>query len=498
MRIRKELAMRGKHRDYVRIEGAALLIMAAAMVIPLILALFYGEKSSVIGFGTVIGFCFLAGVLIRIIIKPSPEKFKSRDGFFVVSLTWFVCSLAGAAPFIISGSIPDLADAVFESCSGFSTTGASILTDIESMPKSILFWRSFTHWLGGMGIIVFVMAILPALGISGQMVAYAETPGPIKDKVTARFSDTAKGLYRLYIGLTVAEVILLKFGGMNWYDAFVHTFGTVGTGGFSSYNTSIAHFTSPYIQIVIIVFMVLAGMNFNLYYVGIIQKHGLKTIFRDDETKFYLSAMGIATLAIFIYNNVMDGFRDAGHTLLSAAFQVASITTTTGYATDDFDLWPTFSKMVIFAMFFFGGCSGSTGGGIKCVRMLVCMKLLRRSFSLKVHPNRVVPLSLNGKDLPSDVIIKITNFAFTYVAVLFAGTLLLSVDNMDFISTFSAAASCLGNIGPGFNLVGPTMNYASLTDFSKYVCSFLMIAGRLELFTVFTLFSRHYWNSNRV
>ena len=490
--------MRGKHKDFVRIQGAVLLILAAAMTIPFILALCYGEKTSAAAFGSVICFCLLAGMLIRIIIKPSPENFKSRDGFFVVSLTWLVCSLVGAAPFVISGAIPSLADAIFESCSGFSTTGASILSDIEALPKSILFWRSFTHWLGGMGIVVFVMALLPALGISGQMVAYAETPGPIKDKVTARFSDTAKGLYRLYIGLTAAEAILLRIGGMSWYDAFLHTFGTVGTGGFSNYNSSVAHFTSPYIQIVIIVFMVLAGMNFNLFYVGIIQKHGLKTVFRDDETKFYLSAMGVATLAIFIYNNIMDGFRHAGGTLLSAAFQVASVTTTTGYATDDFDLWPTFSKMVIFAMFFFGGCSGSTGGGIKCVRMLVCLKLLRRSFSLKIHPNRVVSLSLNGKELSAEVVIKITNFVFTYIAVLFAGTMLLSFNNMDFVSTISAAASCLGNIGPGFNLVGPTMNYAGLTDFSKYVCSFLMLAGRLELFTVFTLFSKYYWNSNRV
>ena len=490
--------MNGKHKDFVRIQGAVLLVLAAAMVIPFILALYYREKTSAAAFGWVICFCILAGVLIRIFFKPSMEKFKSRDGFFVVSLTWLVCSLAGAAPFIISGAIPGFADALFESCSGFSTTGASILSDIESLPKSILFWRSFTHWLGGMGIIVFVMALLPVLGISGQMVAYAETPGPIKDKVTARFADTAKGLYKLYLGLTAAEVILLKFGGMSWYDAFIHTFGTVGTGGFSNYNTSVAHFTSPYIQIVIIVFMVLAGINFNLYYVGISQRHGLKSIFRDDETRFYLTAMAVATGAIFVYNNIMDGFKNVGGTMLNAAFQVASITTTTGYATDDFDLWPTFSKMVIFAMFFFGGCSGSTGGGIKCVRMLVCLKLLRRSFSLKIHPNRVIPLSLNGKELSSDVIIKITNFVFMYAAVLFAGTMLLALDNMDFVSTLSAAASCLGNIGPGFNLVGPTMNYSGLTDFSKYICSFLMIAGRLELFTVFTLFTRHYWNSNRV
>ena len=495
---RKGAAMRGKYRDFVRIEGAVLLILAAAMTIPFILALYYREKASACAFAAVAAFCVLAGVMIRIAFKPSQEKFKSRDGFFVVSLTWLVCSIVGAMPFIISGAIPSFADALFESCSGFSTTGASILTDIESLPKSVLFWRSFTHWLGGMGIIVFVMALLPVLGISGQMVAYAETPGPIKDKVTAHFSDTAKGLYRLYLALTAAEAVLLRIGGMNWYDAFIHTFGTVGTGGFSNYNTSVAHFTSPYIQIVIIVFMVLAGMNFNLYYVGIIQKHGLKSIFHDDETKFYLTVMGIAAAAIFLYNTIADGFRDVGGTLLSAAFQVTSINTTTGFATDDFELWPTFSKMVLFAMFFFGGCSGSTGGGIKCVRILVCMKLLRRSFSLKVHPNRVVPLSLNGKELPSDVIIKITNFIFTYLAVLFAGTLLLSVDNMDFISTLSGAASCLGNIGPGFGLLGPTMNYSALSAFSKYVCSFLMIAGRLELFTVFMLFSRRYWNSNRV
>lgn len=490
--------MRGKYRDFVRIEGAVLLILAAAMTMPFILALYYREKASASAFAAVAAFCILAGVIIRIAFKPSQEKFKSRDGFFVVSLTWLVCSLVGAAPFIISGEIPAFADALFESCSGFSTTGASILTDIESLPKSVLFWRSFTHWLGGMGIIVFVMALLPVLGISGQMVAYAETPGPIKDKVTARFADTAKGLYKLYLGLTAAEVILLKFGGMSWYDAFVHTFGTVGTGGFSSYNTSIAHFTSPYIQIVIIVFMVLAGMNFNLYYTGIIQKHGLKSILRDDETKFYLTVMGIATTAIFLCNSISNSFRNVGGTLLNAAFQVVSINTTTGYATDDFDIWPTFSKMILFALFFFGGCSGSTGGGIKCIRLLVCLKLLRRSFSLKMHPNRVAPLSLNGKELPSDVIIKITNFIFTYLAVLFAGTLLLSVDNMDFISTLSGAASCLGNIGPGFGLLGPTMNYSALSAFSKYVCSFLMIAGRLELFTVFMLFSRRYWNSNRV
>lgn len=490
--------MRGKHRDFARIQGAVLLVLAISMIIPFLLAIFHKEASSARAFAAVIIFCVISGLLIRYFIKPSPEKFKSRDGFFVVSLTWLVSSIVGAAPFLLSGAMPSFADALFESCSGFSTTGSSILTDIEIMPRSILFWRSFTHWLGGMGITVFVMAILPVLGISGQMVAYAETPGPIKDKVTARFSDTAKGLYQIYIGMTLLEVILLKFGGMSLYDAFVHTFGTVGTGGFSTYNNSITHFDSPYIQIVIIVFMALAGINFNLYYVGISRKRGLGTIFKDDETKFYLGAMGIASAAIFIYNVLYYHLKDIGGTLLNAVFQVVSVTTTTGYATGDYDTWPTFSKMVLFAMFFFGGCSGSTGGGIKCVRVLVALKLLHRSFSLKIHPNRIIPISLNGKDLSTDVIIKITNFIFTYIAVFFAGSALLAFDNMDFISTISTAATCLGNVGPGFNMVGPTMNFSALSDFSKYVCSFLMIAGRLELYTVFTLFSKYYWDSNKV
>ncbi len=489
--------MRGKHRDYARIQGMVLLVLAVSMIAPLGLALYYRETSSAFAFAWVLAFCGALGASIIFFIKPSPEKFKSRDGFFVVTLTWLVCSIAGAAPLFISGTFPNFADALFESCSGFSTTGASVLTDIEILPKSILFWRSFTHWLGGMGIIVFVMAILPTLGISGQMVAYAETPGPIKDKVTARFSDTAKGLYRLYITMSLLEVILLKLGKMSWYDAFIHTFGTVGTGGFSNYNASVAHFSSPYIQIVIIIFMILAGTNFNLFYIGISLKHGAKSIFKDEETRFYLTIIGLSSLLIFAYNSIFSGLKNIGQTLLNVVFQVVSIITTTGYATDDYDLWPTFSKMVLFVLFFIGGCSGSTGGGVKCVRILVALKLLRRSFSLKIHPNRIIPVSVNNKELSSDIVIRIGNFIFMYIAVLFIGTMLIALDNMDFVSTISAVASCLGNIGPGFNLVGPTMNFSMLSDFSKYVCSFLMIAGRLELFTVFTLFSRYYWNSNK-
>lgn len=489
--------MRGKHKDFVIIEGYVLLILAASMIIPLIMAIVLKESSSAFGFGLTIAMCAGAGASIITAIKPSSEKFKSRDGFFVVSLTWLVASFAGALPFWLSGAMPGFADAIFESASGFSTTGSSILTDIEIMPRSILFWRSFTHWLGGMGIIVFVMALLPAIGISGQVVAYAETPGPIKDKMTAHFADTAKGLYTIYMVMTVVQIILLKLGNMSWYDAVIHTFGTVGTGGFSNYNASIAYFDSIYIEIVIIVFMVLSGINFNLYYGAVFQGKKLKTVFMDDETRFYLTSMGVASLLIFGYNIIFSGFKNVGGEFMDAVFHVASITTTTGYASGDYDLWPTFSKMVLFAMFFFGGCSGSTGGGIKNIRILVALKLLRRSFSLKIHPNRIIPVRINCKELSNDIVIKITNFLFIYIATLFAGIALIGIDGMDFMSTVSTAATCLGNIGPGFNLVGPTMNFALLSDFSKYVCSFLMIAGRLELYTVFILFSRYYWNSNK-
>ena len=357
-----------------------------------------------------------------------------------------------------------------------------------------MFWRSFTHWLGGMGIIVFVMALMPVLGINGQIAANAETPGPTKDKLTARFSDTAKNLYKLYLVFTLVQVVLLCLGGMSVYDSFLHTFGSLGTGGFSNYNDSVGHFNT-YIQIVILIFMILAGMNFNLFFV--LQRKGLRKFLHDDELRFYLAVIGIASTAIFICNQVNSNFKDTARSLLDSFFQVVSILTTTGYMTDDYDLWPTFSRMILFCLFFFGGCSSSTSGGIKCVRVLVCLKLVRRSVSLRLHPNRIAPITLNESEVPSEVIINITNFVFTYIAVIFAGMFLISVDNLDFMSTFSAVATCVGNIGPGFNLVGPTCNFSVLSDFSTVICSLLMLVGRLELITVLALFSKYYWNSNK-
>lgn len=489
--------MGAKFHHTLRIQGAMLLVLAVSMLIPLLIALYTRENSSGKAFATVLAGCLFVGLLIRQFCKPSQAKMKVRDGFLVVSVSWLLCSVIGALPFWLSGAIPSAADAFFESCSGFSTTGASILTDIEAMPRSLLFWRSFTHWLGGMGIVVFVMALLPVLGISGQIAANAETPGPTKDKLTAHFSDTARNLYLLYLGFTLAEVLLLKLGGMSFYDAFIHSFGTIGTGGFSNYNNSVAHFDSPYIQIVILLFMVLAGMNFNLLYLTLTRKRGLAALLRDEEIRFYLTIMGAASLLVFAANQIFSQFYRPLQSLLDSAFQVVSVMTTTGYITADYDIWPTFSRMVILCLLFFGGCSSSTSGGVKCVRILVCLKLIRRSFSLRLHPNRIVPITLNDAELPTEVVIKITNFVLTYIAVIFIGTLLVSVDNLDFISSFSAVATCVGNIGPGFHFVGPTCNFSVLSDFSTVVCAFLMLIGRLELITVFALFSKFYWNPNK-
>lgn len=479
----------------IRIMGYLLLVLACSMAPALVVAAVYHESGSLLSFLYTILPCLVLGVILIKTFHPSLIKIKARDGFLIVSLCWLVFSVVGAVPFVLSGAIPSYVDAFFETCSGFSTTGSSILTDIESLPRSMLFWRSFTHWLGGMGIIVFVTALLPSIGTSGQLIASAETPGPTLEKVSARFSDTAKNLYQVYLLFTVIETILLLFGGMNLYDALLHTFGTVGTGGFSSYNNSVAHFANPYIHWVIFLFMTLCGINFNLYFV--MARHGIRRALRDSELKLYLVLIGGAILLITLnllmtgtYHSLSDGLRDA-------SFQVSSIITTTGYATADYDLWPTFSKMIILLLMLTGACSSSTGGGVKIIRILVSLKLIRRGLSLKLHPNRVVTVTLGKHQMAQEVATNIANFVFFYIFVVFGGSLLISLNGFDLMTTISSVLACLGNIGPGFNLVGPTMNFSIFSDFSKVILSLLMIAGRLELFTFFMLFSPHYWNSNK-
>ncbi len=479
----------------IRMISVLLLVLGVSMIPSASVALIYQEPVAFKAFLFTIIPCFIVSIVLIRRFHPSRIKLKARDGFLIVTLCWLIASLIGAAPLTASGAIPSYIDAFFETCSGFSTTGSTILTDIESLPKSILFWRSFTHWMGGMGIIVLATALLPSIGIEGQLIASAETPGPTLDKLTPKFSDTARNLYLIYILFSAVETILLFAGGMNIYDALVHTFGTVGTGGFSSYGDSIAHFTSPYLQWVIIIFMGMCGVNFNLYFV--LARKGLKSFLQDAELRLYLIIIAFVTLLIFfnlmstgIYESLREGFR-------ASAFQVTSIITTTGYATADYDLWPTFSRMLILLVMLTGACSSSTGGGVKIIRILVALKMMRRSVSLKLHPHRIITVNIDGKEVPQEVTTNICNFIFFYIFVLLSGSIIISFNGYDLITTISSVITCLGNIGPGFNLVGPSMNFAMFTDFSKIILSLLMIAGRLELFTFFMLFSRHYWNSNK-
>lgn len=481
----------------VRIMSFLFLVLGFSMIPALLVAVIYHEEHSALSFLVTILHCFGIGAVLWKIFNPTDlRKLKERDGFLIVSLCWIVSSFVGAMPFVMSGAIPSFIDAFFETCSGFSTTGSSILNDIEALPKSMLFWRSFTHWLGGMGIIVFATALLPSIGIKGQIIASAETPGPTLDKVAPRFADTARNLYLVYILFTVVETILLLLGGMDLYDALVHTFGTVGTGGFSSYGNSIAHFDSYYLQWVIIVFMLLCGINFNLYFT--LAKRGIKTFFRDSELKFYLLIVGVFSVLIYL-NTFLTGYYDhAGKAITDSAFQVVSIITTTGYATCDYDIWPTFSKMLIFILMLTGACSSSTGGGVKIIRVLIALKMVRRGVSLKLHPNRFIPVTLNNKSVPQEVATNIANYIFLYIFVVFSGSLLISLNGFDLMTTISSVMTCVGNIGPGYNLIGPALNFSVFSDFSKLILSFLMIAGRLELFTFFMLFSPHYWNANKV
>lgn len=488
--------MSSRFRNIIRVQGGILLVLSAAMFVPMFMALHLGESEAQQAFATVIACCLFVGIVIRFCISPiQAKKLKLRDGFLLVSLTWLLCSLVGALPFCLSGAIPSVIDAFFESCSGFSTTGASVLVDIEALPRSILFWRSFTHWLGGMGVVIFLIPLLPVDDANAQLASHTESTILSSDRQSAVFSNTVKRLYLIYLLLTLLETLLLKLGGMSFYDALIHSFGTVSTGGFSNYNDSIAHFGSPYIRIVIIVFMLLSGLNFTLFFLA--RRRGISALLRDEETRFYFSVIAVTAVSIFAVNQVFTHFSDMGNSLLDSIFQVSSIITTTGYTTVDYNMWPTFSKMVLLCLFLFGGCSASSASGVKCARTLVCLKLVRRSVSLRLHPNRIVPLTLNDAELPTEVIIRITNFIFTYAVTVFAGTLLISAGGPDFITCLSAAMSCTANIGPGFKLVGPACNFAVFSSFSKLVCSFLMLAGRLEPVTVLALFSKYYWKPNK-
>lgn len=433
---------------------------------------------------------FLCAILGCLAVRKKPEKTKiyAKEGFIIVALSWFMLSIFGAIPFRISGYIPSMVDAVFETASGFTTTGASILSDVEALPKCLLFWRSFTHWIGGMGVLVFVIAILPLAGGSNMYLMKAESPGPSVKKLVPKVKKTAVTLYGLYILLTVVQIVILLAGKMPLFDALIITFGTAGTGGFGIKNDSIAGY-STYIQVVVTIFMILFGVNFNVYY--LIYKRKFKEIRYCSEVFAYLGIIGAAIVLISI--NVSHMYPNVGTAIKDAAFQVGSIITTTGYSTTDFELWPSFSKTILVMLMFIGACAGSTGGGIKVSRIMILLKTVTKELDYIVHPNNVRKIKVEGKQLEHNVLRSTNVFIMTYLCIFALSVLVISLDNFDFTTNFSAVAATLNNIGPGLAGVGPMSNFGSYSAFSKMVLTFDMIAGRLELFPVLILFSWRTW-----
>lgn len=461
------------------------LLMAPSAVV----ALIYREKDGVAILVSML-VCLALGLVITR-IKPKKQRLYSREGFIIVAVSWFVLSYFGALPFRISGYIPHMIDAVFETSSGFTTTGASILTDVEALPHCLLFWRSFTHWIGGMGILVFLIAIVPmARGGSDMYLMKAESPGPSVKKLVPKVKDTAVALYKMYVAITLLELVLLLLGRMPVFDALTLTFGTAGTGGFGVRNDSVASYTL-YQQIVITVFMILFGVNFSAYH--LLFKRRFKEILQMSEVVVYFIIIAVAIGLITINITHYGMYDHVGMALKDAAFQVGSIITTTGYSTANFDLWPTLSKAVLVLLMFIGACAGSTGGGIKVSRLIIMAKELTRELDFVIHPNSVRKIKVDGKQLEHNVKRSAHAFLAAYVVVYVVSFLIVCLDNMDLISSFTAVAATINNIGPGLGIVGPSANFSSLSYLSKSVLIFDMIAGRLEIIPVLVFLSRRTW-----
>ncbi len=466
--------------------GRILLTEAVLLVLPMAVALLYGEAAA--PFLIPMLLVAVCGLLLSA-RKPARTSLYARDGLAVVALAWLLMSLFGAMPFVLSGDIPRFVDAFFETVSGFTTTGASILTEIEPLGRGILFWRSFTHWVGGMGVLVFVMAILPMTDGHGMHLLRAEVPGPTVGKLVSRMGDTAKILYGIYLALTVIEIVLLLAGGMPLYDACIHAFGTAGTGGFSCRNLSVGAYDSAYFDIVIGVFMLLFGVNFNLYFFLLIRR--FRDVFRSEELRAYLGIVAAAVVAITV--DILHLYGSFASSLRYAFFQVASIITTTGFATADFNTWPSFSKAILVTLMFIGACAGSTGGGIKVARIIILVKTSLGDMRKMLHPNAIVTVRMEGKPLSDKHIRSVHLFITVYLLVFTVSLLLLSLEGFDLITTFTALTACINNIGPGLEMVGPMGNFAAFSDFSKLLLSFNMLVGRLEIFPMLLLFAPSIW-----
>ncbi|WP_138206632.1 TrkH family potassium uptake protein [Haloimpatiens lingqiaonensis] len=472
----------------LEVLGNVIKYEALVMILPFIVSLIYGGKDAYSFLITII--IMLAVGILMSSIKPKKKTFYAKEGFLSVAICWVVISLFGALPFYISGAIPSFVDCIFETVSGFTTTGATILQEVQSLPKGILFWRSFTHWIGGMGVLIFTLALMPSIGGNTIHLLKAESPGPAPEKLVPRIKQTAKIMYLIYFAMTIVQIILLLFAGMNLYDAMVHAFGTAGTGGFSNMNSSVGAYNNVYAEVIITVFMLLFGVNFTVYFQLI--TGNVKQAFKNEELKYYI---GIVFLAMVVIAFNIRGLNNGsfGQSFRQSSFQVASIVTTTGYATANFDLWPTLSKAILALLMLTGCCAGSTGGGIKTVRIVLMFKAIKREVNRIVHPRMVNSVKLDGKVVDDESISQVGLFIFAYVAIIVVAVLIVSIDGMDMESTITSVFATIGNIGPGFKVVGPMGNFSSFSPLSKIVFSFCMLAGRLEIYPMLLMLRPSRW-----
>ncbi len=467
--------------------GQIIKCCAVLLLLPLVVSLIYSESLCTVAFLITIGISFTIGYLLARVFKTDNRTIYAKEGFIIVAFSWILMSLIGALPFVISGEISNYVDAVFETVSGFTTTGASILTNVESMSKSLIFWRSFTHWIGGMGVLVFIMAVIPTSDRSIHIMR-AEMPGPIVGKLVPKAKQTAKILYLIYIALTLTQIVFLLLGNMSLFDSIVHAFGTAGTGGFGIKADSVGSY-SPYLQWVITIFMFIFGINFNLFYLVIIGK--LKNALKSTELWCYtLIVISAITIVTF---NIMNSFENLADAIRASSFNVVSVITTTGYATADFNLWPELSKGVLFTLIFIGGCAGSTAGGLKVSRIVLMFKMIKKELRHMLHPRSVSSVKFEGKNIDDVTQNSVYSYFTLFMISYFTIFLIISLEPFDFQSNFTAVATCINNVGPGFGMVGPAGSFAQYSSLSKIVFSFAMLLGRLEIYPLIFALSPTTW-----
>ncbi len=482
--------------DALRIIGSLLLALALAMIPSFLASLMFHESQEITTFAVIILCCVVSAFLILFFKPPSPVLTKTRDGFLIVTICWLIAAFIGSLPYLFSGCFDNYVDAFFESCSGFTTTGASTIPEAGELPRSILLWRASSVWVGGAGIIMFTAFLLPFSQFAGgQSMSRNETGTRSINRDPMKIRGPVRYLLKVYLFLTIALMVVLLLAGTSKFDAVVHGMSIVGTGGFSTHKDGIAWFDSPAVRWAVIVFMIMAGANFNIY--SDIRHKGIGSIATNTEIRFYAVIIAVCSLLIFLNLMVSGGYESTGKAATDSVFQVTSIVSTTGQHTVNFDVWPTFSRMLLFMLMLTGACSSSIGGGPKLLRILICLKLIRRGVGIKLHPNRVYPITINRTELSQETATNVANFMFLYIFTIFAGSLLISLNGFDLMTTFTSVVSCINNNGVGFSQVSPGGGFGEFSMFSKVVMSVLMIAGRLELFTVFMLFSPHYWNPDK-